>query len=133
MLFNGRLINVFHGVASMLPKIDAESRMECTITPDATIEEIDECIYYLEGGDALPVTLGVYKKVDRKVCSVLMSFPEDCYVQRQIPEDPLKTLIPLPYFPSYFVPIAKIILKRMEILNVNATGFLQPEEEKPFK
>jgi len=117
----------------MLPENNAELKMECTLAPDATMDKDDKCIYYLEGGEALPVTLGVYKKVDRKVHPVPMSFPEDCYVQRQIPEDPLKTLIPLPYSPPNFIPTAKITLEQMEILNVNATGFLQPEEEKLFK
>jgi len=86
----------------MLPENDAELKMECTLAPDATIDKDDECIYYLEGGEVLPVTLGVYKKADRKVRPVPMLFPEDCYVQRQIPEDPLKTLIPLPYSPPDF-------------------------------
>ena len=45
----------------------------------------------------------------------------------------LKTLVLLPYCPPEFVPTAKITEEHMKVLNVNTTGFLQPEEEKLFK
>ena len=43
-----------------------------------------------------------YKHVDRKVKPVPGVFPEDASVIRQIPEDPLKTLPPLPQNPPAF-------------------------------
>jgi len=62
-----------------------------------------------------------------------MNFPEGCHIRRSIPEDPLLTLTSLPFNPPKFEPTKKISLEWMEILNVNAKGFLLPEEEKLFK
>jgi len=116
------------------PKISIDQDINCSITCNTTIEDDDEYIFYPETIDDLSsTTLGVYKKVDKKVRPVPTTFLEDCYVQRQIPEDPLKTLIPLPHYPPEFVPTAKITEERMKVLNVNTIGFLQPEEEKLFK
>jgi hypothetical protein len=74
-----------------------------------------------------------YKRVDKKVKPVPTSFPEDCYVERHIPEDPLLTLPLLSCHPPPFEPTRKISKERMEILDVNGSGFLWPEEEKLFK
>jgi len=46
--------------------------MECTIALDTTMEEDDECIYYLEDNDTLLVILEIYKKMDRKVHLILI-------------------------------------------------------------
>ena len=75
----------------------------------------------------------MYKRVDKKIRPVSTNFPEGCHIRRSIPEDPLITLTPLPFNPPEFEPTKKITLDQMKILNVNATGFLLPEEEKLFK
>ena len=83
----------------------------------------------------LPVTpdvLTAYKRVDRKVKPVPGIFPEDARVHRQIPEDPLKTLLPLPAHPPDFIPTKKITAERLEMMSINGEGFLWPEEEKLF-
>jgi hypothetical protein len=74
-----------------------------------------------------------YKTVDKKVKPVPTSFPQDCYVRREIPEDPLLTLPTLPKQPPKFMPTKKISDERLKILKINETGFLLPEEEKLFK
>jgi len=99
---------------------------------NTTIEDDDKHILYPIGGEPSPMTFGVYKRIGRKVHPVSCAFPEDCYVQRQIPEDPLLTLLPLPTNPPDFMPTLKISEDRCKILNVNAKGFLSPEEEKLF-
>ncbi len=74
-----------------------------------------------------------YKRVDKKIHPISMQLPPDCEVIRRIPKDPLLTLPPLTSRPPEFTPTAKITQERMKELNVNATGFLWPEEEKLFK
>ena len=74
-----------------------------------------------------------YKRVDKKIHPVSTQFPEDCYVSRQIPEDPLLTLPQLPTHPPKFAPTQKITLERMAMLNINSDGFLSSEEEKLFQ
>jgi hypothetical protein len=101
-----------------------------------TAEDDDDLIIYptdsFEPNNAKFV-FGAYKRVDKKIHPISTSFPEDCRVTRQIPEDPLLTLPPLPIRPPEFVPSQKITETRMTELNVNSTGFLWPEEEKLFK
>jgi hypothetical protein len=75
----------------------------------------------------------MYKRVDRKVRPVSASFPEDCYVHRQIPEDPLLTLPKLSPNPPEFLPTKKITAERLKILKINEKGFLSSDEEKLFK
>jgi hypothetical protein len=74
-----------------------------------------------------------YKRVDKKIKPVPTSFPEDCYVQRCIPEDPLATLPKLPYHSPEFQPTRRVSAERMEILDINSKNFLWPEEERLFK
>jgi hypothetical protein len=74
----------------------------------------------------------MYKRVDKKVKPVPTSFPEDCYVRRGIPEDPLLTLPKLSTHPPEFTPTKKITTDRLKILKVNDKGFLSPEEDKLF-
>ncbi|KAJ8488793.1 hypothetical protein ONZ45_g13828 [Pleurotus djamor] len=76
---------------------------------------------------------GAYKTVDKKVKPVAGVFPESAKVRRSIPEDPLRTLKPLPTHPPEFIPTKKVTLERMEALQVNKDNFLQSEEEKLFK
>lgn len=92
-------------------------------------DDDDEVILHADS----PESYTAYKRVDKKIHPVSTSFPTDCQVVRQIPEDPLLSLPPLPKQPPDFVPTTKITHERMNELNVNATGFLSPEEEKLFK
>jgi len=80
-----------------------------------------------------PHTLTMYKRVDKKIHPVSTHFPEDCYIQREITDDPLTTLPPLPFRPPEFQPTDKISHERMKILNINSKGNLWPEEEKLFR
>ena len=77
-----------------------------------------------------PAVLTAYKRVDKKVRPVAGTFPEAIRVHRQYPHNPLATLPFLTKNPPVFAPTAKISEERMKVLNVNATGFLWPEEEK---
>ena len=74
----------------------------------------------------------MYKTVDKKVKPVPTSFPQDCYVHRGIPEDPLLTLPTLSFHPPMFTPTKKITNERLKILKINEKGFLSTEEEKLF-
>jgi hypothetical protein len=75
----------------------------------------------------------MYKRVDKKIKPVPASFPEDCYVTRNIPEDPLISLPYLSKHPPEFTPTKKITADRLPILKINEKGFLSQEEEKLFK
>ena len=77
--------------------------------------------------------LTAYKRVDQKVRPVPGVFPENIKVRRIIPEDPLLSLPPLSVTPPDFVPTAKLTTERMKDLNIEADGFLWPEEVKLFK
>jgi len=96
-------------------------------------EDDDLRIYEPDSTTENKLVFGVYKPVDKKVRPVPTTFPEECQVTRQIPEDPMLTLPPLPHHPPIFSPTPKISVERMKILNVNAKGFLWPEEEKLFQ
>ena len=61
----------------------------------------------------------VYKPVDRKIKPVPGVFPEDARVTRTLPEDPLKTLLPLPIVPPDFLPTAKISEQRVREIEIN--------------
>jgi transposase InsO family protein len=76
--------------------------------------------------------LGAYKRVDRKVKPVPGVYPEEARVQRTIPKDPLKSLIPLTPHPPEFIPTKKLSQSRVALMKVNSNGFLWPEEEKLF-
>ena len=96
-------------------------------------EDNDLCVYEPDSTIENKLVFGVYTPVDRKVRPVPTIFPEECQVTRQIPEDPMLTLLPLPHHPPIFSPTPKISEDHMKILNVNAKGFLWPEEEKLFQ
>ena len=77
--------------------------------------------------------LGAYKRVDVRVKPVPGVFPQEATVYRRFPNDPLANLPLLPKNPPEFIPSEKITQERMDAINVNAKGFLWPEEEKLFK
>jgi len=74
-----------------------------------------------------------YKQVNKKIHPFSMQLPLDCKVTQKIPEAPLLTLSPLTNQPPDFVPTTKITQEWIKELNVNATGFLWPEDEKLFQ
>ena len=77
--------------------------------------------------------LTAYKRVGKKIHPVSTQFPINCQVTHQIPEDPLLTLSPLPTRTPEFTSTTKISMERLVELNINATGFLWPKEEKLFQ
>jgi hypothetical protein len=104
------------------------------LDPPSNFEDDDEAIIEITSDH--PDGIGIftmYKRVDKKIKPVSASYPEDCFVHRCIPEDPLQTMTRLSFHPPEFFPTKKITTERMQILNVNSTGFLSKEEEKLFK
>jgi len=91
-------------------------------------EEDDLWIYEPDSTIENKLVFRVYKPVDKKVCRVPTTFPEECHVTHQIPEDPMITLPLLLHHPPIFSPTPKISENHMKILNVNAKGFLWPKE-----
>ena len=71
--------------------------------------------------------------MDKKIHPVSTQIPLKYQIKHEILTDPLDTLPSLPTHPPEFIPTPKISQERMKILNVNATGFLWPEEEKLFQ
>ena len=90
--------------------------------------DYDEDVIFFDGGEAYTA----YKRVDRKIKPVPAVFPEDSKVTRTFPEDPLNSLPPLPIKPPDFVPNGRLTQERLDEMEVNKQGFLQPEEEKLF-
>lgn len=88
-----------------------------------------------ESSEALDAALSftAYKRVDQKIRPVKGSFPEESHVRRQFPEDPLIGLSTLPTHPPIFVPSNRMTTDQLEMLELNVTGFLLPEEEKLFQ
>ena len=79
-----------------------------------------------------PKVFTAYKRVDRKIRPVPGVFPEDAKVIRQFPEDPLASLVPLPYHPPEFQENGRLTLERLKAIDLNPDKFLWPEEEKLF-
>lgn len=77
-----------------------------------------------------PMPSYVYKPVDRKVKPVPGVFPEDARVIRNIPENPLDTLPPLPKSPPNFIPTAKISEELLKEINIDKDNLLTSEEKK---
>jgi len=92
---------------SLPRQIDEERDLECEIIFDSIIEDDDEHIFYPIEGESSLMTFGAYKCVGCKIHPISSAFPEDCYVQCQIPEDPLLSLLPLPTCPPEFTPTQK--------------------------
>ena len=117
---------------------------ESELQPDQFIMTDQDALYGLDEDDEYIICpthnsansyliLTAYKRVGKKIHPVSTQFPIDCQVTRQIPEDPLLSLPPLTTQPPEFTPSTKISMERLAELNINATGFLWPEEEKLFQ
>ena len=74
-----------------------------------------------------------YKRVDQKVRPVPGIFPREAKVTRSFPEDPLDSLVPLPYHSPKFKENGRLTAERLAAMDINPDGFLWPEEEKLFK
>lgn len=97
----------------------------------------EDTILIEEGGDPEVVirarTFTMYKTVDRKIKPISGTFPQEARVIRKFPHNPLEGLHELPTHPPDFKPTNKISMERLEMLKINETGFLWPEEEKLFQ
>ena len=71
-----------------------------------------------------------YKKVTNLIRLVQTTLPEEYRIVHHIPSDPLLSLLVLPTHPPDFIPSEKFTEERREKMNINATEFLWPEEEK---
>ena len=80
----------------------------------------------------IPEIYTAYKRVDRKVRPVPGVFPEDAKVIRKFPEDPLASLVSLPFSPPEFKENGRLTAERLEAMDINPDKFLWPEEEKLF-
>lgn len=74
----------------------------------------------------------VYKPVAKKIRPVPALYPEDARTIRKFPEDPLLSMPILSPNPPEFIPTPKLTEERLQVLNINSTGFLWPEEAKLF-
>src|SRR6266481_9984040 len=72
----------------------------------------------------------VTKKVAHHIHPVCTTLPDEYRIVHRIPSDPLLSLPVLPTHPPDFVPSEKFTEERREKMNINASGFLCPEEEK---
>ena len=131
--FNERIINQW--------------KQERTRVKESEIEVYSLDNYKFEEGDII-LGLGVneaqtafevqnsftaYKTVDKKVRPVPGTVSEEIRVRREIPFDPMLSLIKLPTHPPEFVPTKRLTSERMAELQVNKNGFLWAEEEKLMK
>jgi hypothetical protein len=102
----------------------------------AELEEDDEYVFYpvelhdVQGSEYQSFTM--YKRVDKKIRPVSTTFSPDYEVKRNIPEDPLLTLPPLPFHPPVFAPTDRLSHERLKLLEINKDGFLSDEEERLF-
>jgi hypothetical protein len=71
-----------------------------------------------------------YKRVNKKVQPILVTLPEEFYTIRQIPCDPLLSLLLLPTHPPNFVPDECLTQECLDNLNLNPDNFLWHEEVK---
>jgi len=88
-----------------------DQKSDISISFDATLEEDDYYILFPtnnEQSNTFQYTFGTYKQVDKKIHPVSTLFPTDCHVCCEIPQDPLLTLLPLPYNPLPFTPTKQI-------------------------
>jgi len=77
-----------------------------------------------------PALVLKYKTIDKKVRPVPATVPEEFRTIHRIPKDPLLTLPPLPTHPPNFTPGERLTQERLDELDLNADGFLWPEELK---
>jgi len=78
--------------------------------------------------DALESTC--YKKVANHIQPVQTTLPEEYHIVQRIPSNPLLFLPILPTHPSDFIPYKKFTQEHREKMNINASSFLWPDEEK---
>ena len=71
-----------------------------------------------------------YKPVAKKVRPVLAPLEEEYRVLRQLPDDPLAGLIPLPTHPPGFIPGKQFTQERADALDLDPANWLWPEEVK---
>ena len=71
-----------------------------------------------------------YKKTANQIKPVAMTLPEDFWIIRRIPTDPLETLPEISFNPPNFSPGECYTLECKSAMNVNQEQFLWPEEEK---
>ena len=90
------------------------------------IYEIFFC--YLEQFSNTVLSLA-YKKVTNHIKPVVTIFPENFWIIRHIPINPLKTLSVILFHPPKFTPGICYILERKFAMNINQDQFLWPEEE----
>jgi hypothetical protein len=83
---------------------------------DESIEDGDIILNFLPEDNTIDsaYVFTMYKRVDKKVKPVSTTFPEECYVRRQVPVDPLLTLPSLPMHPPEFVPTKRITEERLK-------------------
>ena len=72
----------------------------------------------------------VYKKVANRIKPVATTLPEEFRIVRKTPSNPLAELPVLPVKPPEFSPGLRYTEERKQVMPVNPTGFLWPEEEK---
>ena len=71
-----------------------------------------------------------YKTVDKKVRPVASHMPSRMKTRRRFPEDPLRNLPSLPFYPLDFQPTDKVTRERMTSLAIDSNPDLLPEERK---
>lgn len=101
----------------------------CDFNPDEDIILVSETTTPEECAEVFTA----YKRVDQKIRPVKGTFPEEAHVKRQFPEDPLTGLTDLPKRPPNFISSDRLTTEQLNMLELNTTGFLLPEEEKLFQ
>jgi len=84
-----------------------DQKSDISISFDATLEEDNYYILFPtnnERSNTFQYTFGAYKRVDKKIHPVSTSFSTDCHVHCEILQDPLLTLLLLPYNLPPFTP-----------------------------
>jgi hypothetical protein len=74
-----------------------------------------------------------YKTVDRKINPAPGITPESAKTLRKFPENPLDSLPVIPLVPPPFRDGRRVTKNRLDKLNLNADGFLTPEELRIFE
>ena len=95
----------------------------------ATVDDDEDVIFFdgtntysacrrLPSTSAAAETYTAYKRVDRKVKPVPAVFPEDAKVIHTFPENPLKSLPPLPMKPPKFKPNGRLTQKLYDEMKI---------------
>jgi hypothetical protein len=116
-----------------LPKLTAFSRMIPAV-PALRANVSAGTNYWLQEVYGVPASADVlvtrrYKPVERHVRTVATTLPEECYVKRRFPEDPLKSLTLLTTRLAAVFEFGESLTKeRWEALKAGEDGFLWEEE-----